>query len=223
MKKILAIGGAVIKTARNELTKVIESGEIEMLIHNGGSIFHDFQLSIDPPPFNQHSHSLDSLLKNDSVNYKTIRDLNIFLTKSYKCNVPEGSVTRLCYEMNIPVLMFTALGCDFWNMSSSRYSWGVYSDFQWQSMQKLVDRFQIGYFHYICMGSAVIHPEVFIKCVALTHPMNFKADVVDFKLMYRPKTRISDRYGDYFNMSHSYFLNEWLKEGYPNEKKENGS
>ena len=46
VKRILAIGGHVIKTAGYELLRVIKANKVEMLIHNGGSLFHDFQLSI---------------------------------------------------------------------------------------------------------------------------------------------------------------------------------
>ena len=44
-KRILAIGGHVIKTAKYGLYKVIERGYVEMIIHNGGSLFHDFQIA----------------------------------------------------------------------------------------------------------------------------------------------------------------------------------
>ena len=57
MKKILAIGGAVIKTGKTELIEVIKSGQIEMLIHNGGSIFHNFQQEMDD--LSDHSYPLN--------------------------------------------------------------------------------------------------------------------------------------------------------------------
>ena len=67
MKKILAIGGAVIKTARDELLKVIEQDMVEMLIFNGGAIFHDFQLSIDDE-LEGHSYPIEKLIESFACN-----------------------------------------------------------------------------------------------------------------------------------------------------------
>jgi len=55
------------------------------------------------------------------------------------------------------------------------------------------------------MGSAVIHPEVFIKAVAVSKPSKFKADVVDFLDMYRPRTRVA-KYGIYYQITHQEYL-----------------
>jgi hypothetical protein len=214
MKKILAIGGAVIKTARTELIEIIRTHEIEMLIHNGGSLFHDFQLSVDPPPDNQHSYPLTQLLEDYRVNQKTINSINRYFDCPIHDFMPEGSVTRLCHEMNIPVLMFTVLGADFWNMNPDYSQWECYAYFQCESLQTLLQRFRKDNFHYVCMGSAVIHPEIFVKGIAITHPKHFIADVVDFMNMYRPRTRIAV-YGDYYQECHQIFLRSWLKEGYP--------
>jgi hypothetical protein len=61
------------------------------------------------------------------------------------------------------------------------------------------------------MGSAVIHPEVFVKALAIAKPKEFQADVVDFLPdQYRPKTRVA-RYGKYHCMTHKEYLTHWLK------------
>jgi hypothetical protein len=211
MKKIVAIGGAVIKTAREELAKVIQADQIEMLIHNGGSIFHDFQLAVDPPPKNQHSYPLDYLMVNRNPLRKTNNRIKSWF-HSFGENAPNGSITYLCNQMEIPVLMFTGIACDWWQFSMSDWNrWTlqckVFFDY-------LVHRFKKDPFHYICMGSAVIHPEVFIKALALSgvHAETnwFKADVVDFKEMYRPDTRVA-KYGNYFKIEHKEFLRLWIQ------------
>ena len=66
-------------------------------------------------------------------------------------------------------------------------------------------------FHYVCMGSAVIHPEVFTKAIASIIRPDFTADVVDFLDMYRPRTRIS-QYGEYYKMTHKEYLGKWLRD-----------
>lgn len=215
-KKILAIGGAVIKTGRERLKSVIRSGEIEMLIHNGASLFHDFQLSIDPPQDGSHSHALKDLVKDYSVNEKTTKWVQRYIHHPLKMYVPDCSVTSLCHQMDIPVLMFTIPGADFWNCEPDSLQWYFNSEFMCKSMEKLLVRFMQDRFHYVCMGSAVIHPEIFIKCIAMAQSKYFFADVVDFLDMYRPKTRVAI-YGKYYKIDHISFLDRWISTGYPDQ------
>jgi hypothetical protein len=201
MKKILAVGGSVIKTARDELIEVIRSGQVEMLIHNGGSIFHDFQKESDFYDRDDHSYPLDQLLNSYRCNDHASDVLWTWLST---CNVaPPTTATRYCEEMNIPVLMFTGLACDFWQLFND--SWEVIARKAKEDFSILCTRFQEGEFHYVCMGSAVIHPEVFIKAIAVAKPPKFTADVVDFLDMYRPRTRVA-KFGTYYQMTHQEYL-----------------
>lgn len=210
MKKILAIGGAVIKTARDDLATIIQQNQIEMLIHNGGSLFHDFQLAVDPPPHKMHSYTLEHLMDDRKVLSITNNRIRQYFY-SLGENVPNDTITKLCYDMDIQVLMFTGLACDWWQFSM--HDWGRFARFAKVHFDVLTERFKRDRFHYICMGSAVIHPEVFIKALALAgvHQEKtwFKADVVDFKKMYRPLTRVS-QYGDYYQMTHERYLQQWI-------------
>lgn len=204
MKKIMAIGGAVIKTARDELIQVVENDKIEMLIHNGGSIFHDFQLATDD--LDSHSHPLDDLLKDYSCNKDTSKLVWEWIRYPRPLS-PENSITRMCEDKKIPVLLFTAMACDFWQLFGSAEDWGIYGQNAFWDYKDLVNRFKSP-FHYVCMGSAVIHPEVFIKAVAdAKNYKEFTADVVDFLEMYRPRTRVA-RYGMYYKMEHKEYLIE---------------
>jgi hypothetical protein len=213
MKKILAIGGAVIKTARKELAQIIQDDEIEMLIHNGGSLYHDFQLAVDPPPAKQHSYPIDYLMEDRKVLQLTNNRIKSWFYSMTE-NTPNNTITYLCYQMDIPVLMFTGLGCDWWQFSMS--DWTRIAIQARSHFNYLVDRFKKDPFHYVCMGSAVIHPEVFIKALALSgvHRESawFTADVVDFKQMYRPETRVA-KYGFYYKMTHKEFLTKWKQKG----------
>lgn len=207
MNKILAIGGAVIKTARDELIETVKSGKVEILIHNGGSLFHDFQLAIDPPSDGSHSYPIDYLMEKEnriSLN-KTNNWIQFFYNYS---DAPRESITFMCNSFEIPVLVFTALGCDWWNFSMTM-KWDRIALRQKVCFEYLRDRFKRDRFHYICMGSAVIHPEIFIKALAFSEvhkePNWFKADVVDFLDMYRPMTRVA-KYGAYYKMTHKEFL-----------------
>jgi len=210
-KFIFAIGGAVIKTARKELKESIELGKVEMLIHNGGSIFHDFQLAIKK--LNGHSYSLDRLIQ-DPKWWSLLKEESClvwnFLTTNGK-EAPKNSITNLCIQKKIPILLFTGLGCDFWQLLGG-VSWDYLAQFSTNSFNLLLERFKKDNFHFINLGSAVIHPEVFIKAIVSVKPKQFTAYVVDFLDMYRPKTRVS-RFGVYFKMSHKEFLTRLNKGG----------
>ncbi len=198
MKKILAIGGAVIKTAKEELREYIKAGNVEMLIHNGGSIFHDFQNDSIP---------LDELMKSIEPNREAsevLIDWFIHCDCVEEFEAPKGSITQLCIEMEIPILMFTVIMGDFWQLFTERLD---HISFMYKSFDILSRRFFNDSFHFVNMGSAVVHPEVFLKALSISGPKNFRADVVDFKPnMYRPLTRVA-KYGEYYCMTHK----EWLE------------
>jgi hypothetical protein len=203
-KKIIAIGGHVIKTAYDELRTVIEQGKVEMLIHNGGSIFHDFQRPTDEM-LEDHSYPIDKLMLDYSCNEPASRLVWDWIEGKH---APKGSITRLCDDMNIDVLLFTGQACDYWQLFGQPSQWSYLGVKAFWNYRKLLGRFEYP-FHYICMGSAVIHPEVFIKAISEAQPKEFIADVVDFLDMYRPRTRVA-QFGTYYKMTHKEFLSQWI-------------
>lgn len=200
MKKIVAIGGAVIKTgAHEDLKKVIN--DIEIVIYNGGALFHDFQLALEgytSVPISELNKSLDK-----------VRETSLYLCEWLKGNTkaPCGSLAKLCEINKIPTLLFTALGCDYWQMFCE--DWGIIGKKSKRDFKLLENRTHSGPFHYLNMGSAVIHPEVFLKVISGVKKENIKADVVDFLDMYRPRTRVAP-YGKYYKMTHKEFMKGWL-------------
>jgi hypothetical protein len=209
MKKILAIGGAVIKTAWDEVKAVAEKEEIEMLIHNGASLFHDFQRATDKrlAALYMHSYPLNDLLNNKDFDREASEIVWEWIRGRIKA--PKGSLTRICEEKKINVLCFTALGCDFWQLFDP--DWESFARNTRKDFYFLCRRMGEDNFHYVLLGSAVIHPEVFAKAVAMVRPKNFRADVVDFLEMYRPKTRVAC-YGNYYKIEFKEFLSQWLDE-----------
>lgn len=205
-KRILAIGGAVIKTALPELRKFIEADQVEMLIHNGGSLFHDFQIALEPEKLNgKTSIPLDQVVEDhDSAIHSVSKDIWRWIL-SYSPQSPSESITFLCQSKKIPVLLFTGLGCDFWQLHGN-WTW-LARQCQWD-FEQLCERMKKP-FHYVCMGSAVIHPEVFTKALAVAKPKEFRADVVDFLDMYRPRTRVA-KFGNYYQMTHKEYLRKEL-------------
>jgi len=209
MKAILAIGGAVIKTAWEEVKAAVEGDKVEMLIHNGASIFHDFQRATDKllSELGRHSYPLSDLLEDKDLDRKASEMVWAWIRGEIEA--PEGSLTRICEKKKINVLCFTALGCDFWQLFDP--DWESFARRTKKDFYYLCQRMIEGNFHYILLGSAVIHPEVFAKAIAITRPTDFKADVVDFLEMYRPKTRVAC-YGNYHKMEFKEYLRKWIQE-----------
>jgi len=205
MKKIVAIGGAVIKTAHDELKHLIKLNQVEILIHNGGSIFHDFQRTTEK--LDSHSYSIDELMIDHSCNERSSDDVWNWIDGDF---APPKSATGLCEANNIPVLLFTGHGCDFWQLYGDSREWADLAVRAYNNFDTLVERFSKP-FHYVCMGSAVIHPEVFIKAIAEAKQKKFRADVVDFLDMYRPRTRVA-KFGKYYKMTHKEYLEKWINE-----------
>jgi len=207
MKTILAIGGSVIKTAYNEVKQAARKGLFDVLIHNGGSIFHDFQLTTEV--LKSHSYPLDKLLEDYECN-RQASDLvwQWVLGKT----APKGSLTEICQRKGIKVMMFTVLGGDFWQLfdDSNRKCWTKIGLQAWFDFEELCSIMKEP-FYFINMGSAVVMPEVFTKALAVVKPkFKFKADVVDFLPdQYRPKTRVS-KYGKYWKMDHKEYMKMWL-------------
>ncbi len=175
------------------------------MIHNGGSIFHDFQLATED--LESHSHPVDELVEDYSVNEAASRLVWRWIRGRA---APEGSITDLCQRNHIRVYMFTGIACDFWQMFGDKRMWEQMGERAFNDFYTLRKRFQTS-FHYVCMGSAVIHPEVFLKAISGMELPEFTADVVDFLDMYRPRTRVA-KYGKYYKMTHKEYLNQWINQ-----------
>ncbi len=199
MKRIIGIGGAVIKTGAGEMLKE-KVNDIELLIYNGGALFHDFQLALEgytSVPISELTNTLER-----------IEDTSLYLWDWLRGNkeAPDGSLAKICNDNGIPTLLFTAIGCDYWQMFDD--DWGLIGEHSKKDFDIFKNRVHDRPFHYINMGSAVIHPEVFLKVISgVKH--DFKADVVDFLDMYRPRTRVAV-YGNYYQMTfQDYLKNEF--------------
>lgn len=203
---ILGIGGAVIKTAMEELAEVIKARKIDVLLHCGASVFHDFQRNTENLEY--HSHTLDALLKDYTLDCDASSLVWQWIRRK---GSPDSSITNLCYENDVEVLLFTALGTDFWQLFCDE--WELIASQCHDDFYRLCGIIEKDNFTYINMGSAVIMPEVFIKALALVgidNLKNFKTYTVDFlPNQYRPLTRVA-KYGEYINMTHKEFMRKWL-------------
>jgi len=205
--RIVGIGGAVIKTAWEEIKEVARRGWIDVLIHNGGSLFHDFQRATDKvlQETGAHSYPLHDLLENYDVDEEASKLVWSWLRT--EAGAPEGSLTKICEDRKTDVLMFTVPGADFWHLFDR--GWELLGGRMSEDFFILCNRMREP-FHFVCMGSAVIMPEVFTKALADVRPKEFRAEVVDFLDMYRPKTRVAKYGGKYYQMEHKEFLTKVL-------------
>jgi hypothetical protein len=200
MKKIIGIGGAVVKTKAHEHLKE-NIDDIEMIIYNGGALFHDFQLALEgytSVPIKELTNSLEKIKYSSLYLWDWLKG---------KKEAPKRSLAKLCKDKNIPTLLFTAIGCDYWQLFSDNLE--LIAKKSKQDFKILKKRFEKP-FHYINMGSAVIHPEVFLKAISGIKHKEFRADVVDFLDMYRPKTRVAI-YGKYYQMDFNDFMEKEFK------------
>jgi hypothetical protein len=197
----------VIKTAWEEIKEVARRGWIDVLIHNGGSLFHDFQRITDPGLGTEHSYPLSRLMKDYSVNERASRLVWAWVRK--EAEAPEGSLTRIMEDGGKRVFMFTIPGADFWHLFDR--DWTALGFNMSEDFFLLCNRMREP-FHFVCMGSAVIMPEIFMKALADAGSKDFRADVVDFLDMYRPRTRVST-FGHYYQMEHRIYLQKVLNEG----------
>jgi len=206
MKVIVGIGGAVIKTAMEELRAVIQAKKIDVLIHSGASIFHDFQRNTES--LESHSHPLDELINDYSINRAASEKVWTWLHDGY---CPFGSITCDCIHTQTEVLLSSMLGTDFWHLFCD--DWELIARKCHQDFWRLCELIGEDRFIFVNMGSAVLMPELFTKALAVVGVDNltdFRAYVVDFLPdQYRPKTRVA-KYGKYFHMTHKDFLQKWL-------------
>ena len=115
--RILAIGGAVTKTAYDEIKEVAQRGLFDILIHNGGSVFHDFQRATETLP--SHSYPLSDLLLDYEPNRKASELVWHWIKTGF---APAGTLTTICNNSIYNVMLFTALGADFWQLFEDRKS-----------------------------------------------------------------------------------------------------
>lgn len=200
MKKIVFAGGAVMKTpARELLREVLE--DVEILCLNGGALFHDFQMALEgftSVPLEELNVSMKRIEESCKYVVDWLKDWN---------NAPKKSIVNDCRKKGIPVLLFTTLGCDYWQMYAENYWWSIGGKME-RDFMVLRNRFSKRPFHFINICSAVIGPEVFQKAIQGVPLKHIRADVVDFLDMYRPRTRVA-KYGNYFKRDVEEFMIGW--------------
>lgn len=189
---ILAIGGRPVKENYQTLKAVVREKKIDVLMISGCAIFHDFQQSTEDLK-GKHSISLDELLKDYTLDEKA----SILVWDYYYENeAPKDSIIHLAQLNDIPILLFSDLGTDFFHlfpynmMWGGQYDWVKAADRSYRDFRHLVEYMTNQPFTFICMGSEAHLPEIFIKALAVAKPKSFSSISIDPEgIGYRLRTR----------------------------------
>jgi len=212
---ICALGAHVIKVGLNPvLIDLMKEGWIQALALNGAGIIHDFELAFAGKTSEDVAQSLGDgsfgmaeetgTFLNDAINTGAKEDLGLgesvgrFISDS---NYPYKNFSLLsaAYDMDIPVTVHVAVGTDIIhihpNIDGEALGKTTLKDFF--LLCALIKTLEGGGV-FIQIGSAVILPEVFLKCLSFVRNQGAKVEqfttaVFDFIHHYRPYQNIVKR------------------------------
>jgi len=212
---IIGMGGHVIKTGISPLLiDLIKHKAISTIACNGSVIIHDFEISC----FGQTSEDVATALANGSFGMAsdTCDTINHIITKAQTQQLgygeavgkylsetdipyPQLSLCANAYQNNVPLCVHIALGTDINHQhhSANGQAIGDCSFRDFQIFTHAVSQLDNGGV-FICFGSAVVIPEVFLKALTIVRNtgqpvQNFTTAVFDMNHHYRPQTNIITR------------------------------
>jgi len=212
---IIGMGGHVIKTGISPLLiDLIKQNAISAIACNGSVIIHDYEISC----FGQTSEDVATAIENGSFGMAsdTCDTINNIIIDGHKNKLgygeaigkylseseipyPQLSLARNAYQHNVPLCVHIALGTDINHQhhSASGEAIGDCSLRDFHIFTHTVSQLNGGGV-FICFGSAVIIPEVFLKALTIVRntgqPLqNFTTAVFDMNHHYRPQTNIITR------------------------------
>ena len=212
---LIGIGGHVIKTGMSPLLiEMMSINAIQGICCNGSVVIHDFEISC----FGQTSEDVAEALENgsfgmatdtcDSINKIIIEGAKHELgygeaIGKYLCENsilhPELSLLHNAYKFNVPVSVHVAIGTDIVHQhdTADGAAIGEMSLRDFRIFAQLVSQLNDGGV-FICFGSSVIIPEVFLKALTICRNKgdlvrNFTTAVFDMNYHYRPNVNIASR------------------------------
>jgi hypothetical protein len=190
---LLMMGAHVIKCGlSNLIIRLVERGVFSSVSITGAGAIHDMELAL----WGKTSESVDETLRDGSfgMSRETAEKFAQGVDKSDDSELGLGeaigelvsrggapekecSVLARCYELDVPVTVHLAIGADVVNMHPV-FDPGRAARASYRDLEILTDR--------VCrlsegsvvlnVGSAVILPEVFLKCLSAARNMGFKAE-----------------------------------------------
>jgi hypothetical protein len=212
---IWGIGGHVIKTGLAPIiTDLMRRGYVSAIAGNGSVLVHDLEIAL----VGSTSEDVDATLGAGAFGAaeETGKLLNEAATEGardrlglgealgralLRLDPPHKNLSLLCasYEARVPFTAHLSIGTDIahFHPSASGASLGETSHTDFRLLAELVRRMNGGGV-YLNVGSAVILPEVFLKCVTLVRNLghtlvDFTTANFDFIQSYRPLTNVVRR------------------------------
>jgi hypothetical protein len=212
---IWGIGGHVVKTGLAPLIiELMRRGFVGAIAANGSVLVHDSEVAL----VGSTSEDVDATLGAGAFGAadETGRLLNDAARRAAKDGVGLGealgrllvesgpkhaalSLLCACYEARVPFTAHVAVGTDIahFHPQADGAALGAATHTDFRLLSELVRRLNGGGV-YLNVGSAVILPEVFLKCVTLVrnlgHPLeDFTTANFDFIQSYRPLTNVVRR------------------------------
>ena len=212
---LVGLGAHVFKVGLSPvLIQLVEEGFIDALALNGAGIVHDFEIAL----CGSTSEDVDASLPEGrfGVTRETAEALNGAIVEGARDGIGIGEavgrmmvrldtptakygVLSACYRRRVPVTVHLAIGADVIHLhpSADGAAMGAASHRDFRLFAALVSGLNAGGV-YLNVGSAVVLPEVFVKCVTLVLSLGmtlsgFTTANFDFLQHYRPLTNVVRR------------------------------
>ncbi|HEY7335091.1 MAG TPA: hypothetical protein VH639_09420 [Bryobacteraceae bacterium] len=210
------MGGHVIKCGLADvLLDLMQRGWISGFVMNGAASIHDFEIAIA----GQTSEDVEAVLPDGRFGAaeETGREMNLAIEEGNREGLGMGealgkrlqwlakpefaphSILASAYQSGIPITVHVAIGTDtpHTHPAASAAAIGETTHRDFRLLCSLVRGLNDGGV-YLNVGSAVVLPEVFLKCVSvvrnLGHPLaQFTTVNLDFLQHYRPKVNVVER------------------------------
>ena len=212
---IWGIGGHVIKTGLSPIIiDLMKRGFVNGIAANGSVLVHDAEIAM----VGSTSEDVDATLPegifggaeetgrllNDAARAGAENSIGLgeAIGRSLvKANPPHSNLSLLCaaYEARVPFTVHLTIGADIahFHATADGAALGATSHTDFRLLAELVRRMDDGGV-YLNVGSAVVLPEVFLKCVTLVRNLghtlaNITTANFDFIQSYRPLTNVVRR------------------------------
>jgi hypothetical protein len=209
---IWGLGGHVIKVGLGPvLIDLMRRGYVTAVAMNGAALIHDFEIALvgatseDVPAvlgrgrfgMAEETGRLihEAISQGDRENLGIGEAVGRFLARSTSAGFRRYSLLTGAYRQRLPVTVHVAIGTDIIHMHPAMDARAVGSSAHrdFRLLAALVKQMSGGV--YLNVGSAVILPEVFLKCVSLAAnlaaaPQNITTVNLDFIQHYRPTQNV---------------------------------
>jgi hypothetical protein len=210
---IWGLGGHVIKVGLAPvLIDLLERGYVTAVAMNGAALIHDFEIALVGATSEDVPEELgrgrfgmaeetgrlihQAIAAGDAEEMGIGESVGRFLTRDHRVRYRRYSLLAASYRRRVPLTVHVAIGTDIIHMhpATNARALGAATHRDFRLLAALV-RGMDGGGVYLNVGSAVVLPEVFLKCVSLAanlgHPPRGITTVnLDFLQHYRPTQNV---------------------------------